>query len=219
MARSGSGRRQLGTSAEDARDLLLRAAERCVERHGFHKTTIDDVAREAGVSRPSVYRYFEDRDDLLLAVMAERSGALIQRAHKFIRRQPSFEDQLVEGLLYIADHGRRDPFMRRLVAGDDSRDGQRLLQAHNAAARFASEFWDPILDEAEAQSAFSTTVDRNDVHLWLAHLGLILMSLLDGRPETTERFRAILHGLVVPGFCPTNGRNSSRKARALTKQS
>ena len=44
-------------SAAEARELLLDATERCFERYGIAKTTIDDIADEAGVSRGTVYRY------------------------------------------------------------------------------------------------------------------------------------------------------------------
>jgi AcrR family transcriptional regulator len=216
MAGRSSGRRLLGTDPEDAKELLKRAAERCVDRHGIHKTTMEDIAREAGVSRPSVYRYFEDRDELILAVMAERSGALIDRAHRFMRRQATFDDVIVEGLIYIADHGRRDPFTRRLVASEDSQESQRLLRSNNAAARFASEFWDPILDDAQAEGVLPLDLTREEIHFWLAQVGLMLMTILDGKTESTDRARRLLQAFVVPAFRsgPVAGANGRRKGSA-----
>lgn len=216
MAGRSSGRRLLGTDPEDAKELLKRAAERCVDRHGIHKTTMEDIAREAGVSRPSVYRYFEDRDELLLAVMAERSGALIDRAHRFMRRQATFDDVIVEGLIYIADHGRRDAFTRRLVASEDSQESQRLLRSHNAAARFASEFWDPILDDAQAEGVLPLDLSREEIHFWLAQVGLMLMTILDGKVESTDRARRLLRAFVVPAFRSgaVAGANGRRKGSA-----
>jgi AcrR family transcriptional regulator len=219
MPQRTSPRRQLGTDAEDAKELLKQAAERCVERYGIEKTTMEDVAREAGVSRPSVYRYFQDRDDLLLAVMADRSRALVGRAHRFIRRQQNFADGLVEGLIYIADHGRRDPFTRRLVASDGAEYGQRLLHAHNAAAEFAGEFWAPLFDDAEAEGVLNPSLDRDAGYLWLALTGLTLMSLLDGKPESTERARKLVRGFVVPAFlAPAGAVRAPTRRRQAAKQ-
>ena len=73
---------------------------------------MDDVASEVGLSRPSVYRYFADRDDLLIELIARHARALIDRAHKSISRQDSLPDQLVESILYTADDARRDPLTR-----------------------------------------------------------------------------------------------------------
>ena len=54
----------------DVRERLLQATYDCVARWGLAKTTIEDAAREAGVSRATVYRYFPGgRDELLSAVV------------------------------------------------------------------------------------------------------------------------------------------------------
>ncbi len=73
---------------------------------------MDDVASEVGLSRPSVYRYFADRDDLLVELITRHARALLDRARKSISRHSSLPDQIVETLLYIAEHARRDPLTR-----------------------------------------------------------------------------------------------------------
>ena len=41
----------------------------CYERNGISKTNIDEVAREAGVSRTTFYRYAKNREDLFNQVL------------------------------------------------------------------------------------------------------------------------------------------------------
>ena len=41
---------------DDARERILEAGFACVARRGLAKTTIEDIAREAGMSRATVYR-------------------------------------------------------------------------------------------------------------------------------------------------------------------
>jgi len=38
------------------------AAEACFDKYGIAKTTMDDIAKEAGVSRPTLYRWFPTRE-------------------------------------------------------------------------------------------------------------------------------------------------------------
>ena len=52
-------------------DRILDAAERCFVRAGFHRTTMQDVAAEAGMSAGNLYRYFASKD-ALVAGLAER---------------------------------------------------------------------------------------------------------------------------------------------------
>src|SRR6201987_838580 len=99
MPRASRSQPAESASTDDARERILAAAERCIDRHGIRKTTMDDVASEVGLSRPSVYRYFADRDDLLLELITRHGRALVDRARKSIARQRSLQDQIVESLL------------------------------------------------------------------------------------------------------------------------
>ena len=184
----------------DVRSMILRAAERCIQRHGIRKTTMDDIARDARISRPSVYRYFADREDLLLALMSEHSRALTERARRFIDKYPTVEDGLVEGLFYIADHGHRDEFTRFLVSMDDNEFSQRVGST-DAFATLAGEFWDPFLDAAERRGELRPGLDRHEVHVWLGQVGLVLMGLLEREPESDpEKLRNLVRSFVVPAF-------------------
>src|SRR6202051_2115502 len=116
MSRRSPSQEIAPTSAGEARERILAAAERCIDRHGIRKTTMDDVACEVGLSRPSVYRYFADRDDLLIELITGHARALLHRAHKSVSRQSSLPDQIVEAILYTADHARRDPLTTHALA-------------------------------------------------------------------------------------------------------
>ena len=61
------------TALEGAREQIVKAARACFLRFGTEKTSMSDVAREAGLSRGTVYRYFDDRADLIEGVFAYES--------------------------------------------------------------------------------------------------------------------------------------------------
>jgi AcrR family transcriptional regulator len=60
----------------DRRPQILDAAERCFALHGFHKTTMQDVAREAGMVPGNLYRYFPSKN-AIIAGLVERDRAEI----------------------------------------------------------------------------------------------------------------------------------------------
>lgn len=60
-------------SQQTAKDRLVDAAGRLFYRQGFHATGIDAVIREAGVARMSLYNHFKSKDELILAVLQQRS--------------------------------------------------------------------------------------------------------------------------------------------------
>src|ERR1700733_15282670 len=53
------------------RRQILDAAARCFARDGFHRTSMQDIVRESGISAGLVYRYFEGKDDMIAAIVAE----------------------------------------------------------------------------------------------------------------------------------------------------
>lgn len=64
-SRSGAGRK----SAAERRLQIVRAAEKLFSRKGFHATTIEEIAHEAGVSKGLIYVYFEDKTDVLFLTL------------------------------------------------------------------------------------------------------------------------------------------------------
>ena len=64
------------TRQVDRRPQILDAAERCFALNGFHKTTMQDVAREAGMVPGNLYRYFPSKN-AIIAGLVERDRAEI----------------------------------------------------------------------------------------------------------------------------------------------
>jgi AcrR family transcriptional regulator len=58
---------------EERRQQILDAAVACFGRKGFHQTTMDDIGREAGLSHGVAYRYFDSKEDIILATTRESS--------------------------------------------------------------------------------------------------------------------------------------------------
>lgn len=64
MNRGATRRARHAQPAPDTRTTILRAAETVFERSGFTQTTIGEIAKAAGVSRPTVYAYFASKEDV-----------------------------------------------------------------------------------------------------------------------------------------------------------
>ena len=203
MPRPSRSRPTAPTGTDDARERILAAAERCIDRHGIRKTTMDDVACEVGLSRPSVYRYFADRDDLLIELITRHARALLDRARKSIARQSSLPDQIVESVLYTAEHARRDPLTRHVIDPDATSLGRRMI-ASGTTEMMRAEMWDPVLDAALANNELPPGLPRSDIHLWLGDVTLMVMRGLEDGEGDVRRYRSILRRFVVPAFASAN---------------
>src|SRR6059036_2095569 len=69
-------------AASAARERILAAAERRFATFGYRRTGIAEIAREAGVSAGTIYRYFESKEDVFRAVVRELHEAWLARARR-----------------------------------------------------------------------------------------------------------------------------------------
>ena len=63
------GRRTRRTRGDDRERAILETAEQLLEEHAFHEISVDDLARGAGISRPTFYFYFPSKDAVLLTLL------------------------------------------------------------------------------------------------------------------------------------------------------
>jgi AcrR family transcriptional regulator len=79
-------------SAEDRHEQVLNAATRAFARDGYHGTSTDSIAREAGVSQPYVFRIFGTKLELFLQVFA-RAADTIRLALEAVLDERPFDPQ------------------------------------------------------------------------------------------------------------------------------
>jgi AcrR family transcriptional regulator len=85
----------------DPRQRIIEATYACVARFGLSKTTVEDAAREAGLSRATVYRYFPGgRDELIDAVVSWQFLRFFGRLYEEVHGASSLEEVLERGLVF-----------------------------------------------------------------------------------------------------------------------
>jgi AcrR family transcriptional regulator len=97
-----------------ARERLLEVAARCVARNGIAATGIAHVAAEAGVSRPTVYRYFKDREELIRSVLLQAGLRLANDVQQHIRMVSDPGEKAVEATLFSLRAIRQNPVLRQV---------------------------------------------------------------------------------------------------------
>ena len=86
-------------------DRIIAAALRCVARWGLAKTTVEDIAREAGCSRATLYRTFPGGKEAVFAAVLDAELARIQGAVTgAVEAAADLEDVLVGAVTAVARH-------------------------------------------------------------------------------------------------------------------
>jgi AcrR family transcriptional regulator len=72
---------------EDTRELILDACDRLLARYGYKKMTMEDLAREAGIGKGTIYLYFRSKEEVALS-SADRSTKGVQDRLRGIADEP-----------------------------------------------------------------------------------------------------------------------------------
>src|SRR5438445_600997 len=83
------GRKPRAERPEPSREQLMAAAIDCFARLGYQGTTIDRIARDAGVTKGAVYYHFRDKEELLFEAVKDRIGGFEQHVLEKVKVTPA----------------------------------------------------------------------------------------------------------------------------------
>jgi AcrR family transcriptional regulator len=125
------------------RDNILNAAERRFARAGFHRTTMQDICREAGVSPGALYVYFDSKE-ALIAGIAERDRAEFAERLAGVAEAPDF----LAALRDLGEHYFvREPKPSHLMCieiGLESTRNARIAEIHRGVDEFISSSFEKL---------------------------------------------------------------------------
>lgn len=105
-------------ASPDTRQRILDAAIRCVQGFGIDKTNMNDIAREAGLTRPTVYKHFGNRDEVVQAALLESGYSFAARVKKHVQRYATAEQRLVEALMFAYRQLPKEPYLELITKGN-----------------------------------------------------------------------------------------------------
>jgi AcrR family transcriptional regulator len=98
------------------KDCILIEAAKCFARFGFKKTSIDEIAKQAGVGKGTVYLAADSKEDLYYQVLNREVRAWIAQSARVIDRRPA--DVILAELLAVAtNHLEANPLVMELLVG------------------------------------------------------------------------------------------------------
>jgi AcrR family transcriptional regulator len=171
-----------------AAERILDAAGQCFVDNGVARTSMGDVARVAGCSRQTLYRYFEDRTALRTAFVHREARRIGREIAASVRRVRDPETRLVRAMLAALHGVRNDPTLAAWFTGGDA----------GAAVDVASH--SPVLESLVAGFLGEPSNDRTrETARWVVR---VAMSFLAMPGESEREERALIERFVVPVVVP-----------------
>lgn len=137
---------------DDPAERILDAAYRRMLAHGLRRTTVDDVAREAGMSRVTVYRRFARRGDLVRGVMLRELRRFLAEFERAVSPLPTLADQVEEGFVVTLRLVRGHPLLSRLLESEPETILPHLTLEAGPYLQVAREYLAAHLDFPDAEA-------------------------------------------------------------------
>ena len=193
-----------GSARGRTRRRLLDAATEQFVAHGYRKTSIDEIARRAGIGKGSVYLHFATKSDMMLAALAREKLDAMELMRSAFRADLSPRERLRECVRAMLMMAAGSPLISRVVEGDADlaailADVDPALTASSIADR--DEFFGTMLDALVAPEVWSEAA-RHERLIVLTSLGHFAPRLRDDRLRqglSLERFVDVLADMIVHG--------------------
>ncbi|RAY14553.1 TetR/AcrR family transcriptional regulator [Actinomadura craniellae] len=114
---------------DEARERIIAAAMRCIDRHGAAKTGLADVAAELGVTRQTVYRLFPSAEDLFQAMAVSAADTFIDRMAARVSGFTEPAEMLVECLAFTLERLHQERHLSALFVREQAHITRQFTSA------------------------------------------------------------------------------------------
>ncbi|WP_328359505.1 TetR/AcrR family transcriptional regulator [Mycobacterium sp. NBC_00419] len=184
--------------AEVATDRILDAASELFAGADVSTVGMNEIARAAGCSRATLYRYFENREALHTAYVHREAYRLYQQISELIEGIADPRERLLAGLTSSMRLVRESPALSSWFATNDSPIGAEMAEQSEVIQALSSAFLLSLRQD-----------DPDVVHRRARWLVRVLTSLLIFPGHNPDDEREMLEEFVVPLVCPSETRSDA----------
>ena len=183
------------------RERLLESAYACVARFGMGKTTIDDVVKESGVSRATIYRVLPGgKDQLMREVVAWEMGRFFGALAEAVAGAADFASLVEEGLVFAHQAVEDHAVLQKVLVTEPERLLPLLTTEQDRPLRFITGYLVPFLEREEREGRLAAGLELEVAADYVARMLLSLISS-PGRWDLhdPEQVRLLVRGEILAG--------------------
>ncbi len=180
---------------------ILAAAEHCFREYSIQKTKIDDICMEAGISRPSFYRFYKNKQDLLLFIAQREIVSVVQRLDQLIEQYDDIEEVFVEAIMICVLDFPKSETVRFLLGTNNLEFTLKEVNKANLGTSLHLELgWKRIIEVAHHQGRLRENFSAEEMVDWLQLLETLLIVSGEILETPEEKLRCQVRAFVVPAL-------------------
>lgn len=192
------------TVIDEPRERLLDAAEEKFRRHGYKRTTIDDITAAAGTGKGSLYLHFESKQEIYLAVVRRTLERFVARAAKVLQSSAPVPQRMQQLIRLTVDHYGKDELLHASLFGSDLVEGEVSRMAAAVQRERMIALLEQTLVAGQREGAVRTNIDPAAAAAILFEIGwaIVRAELEDEAALPLDRALMTLNEIIGLGLLP-----------------
>lgn len=194
-----------GTSWKRRKDArlpeIINAARAILERAGPKGLSMNKISKEAGVSEATVYKYFDDKNDLLNQVVNDWAGPLIDRFERDIEEVTDLYSSLLFIAIRYLEAMKSNPRMHKLYLKElrfEKYIGSQIYLINKRYSNLLQGIVKRYIDQGEIREDLNFDIFRDQFYGGLEHIGL--RKILPGKTINVGQDAADLVKILYKGI-------------------
>ncbi len=180
-------------NVKESKQEIIDAAARCFDQYGPQRTSMDDIAEAAGVSRKTLYRIFEDRPKLIQAILQWRWAKIAKKIQSRIAKATCFEEALLEGSVTAVAAARNDKLANDIIhKTTDHTLEQFLLRGNERIYKANQDIWLTAIEEGRQEGVVKQNLSDGRTIEIIASIHALLVMRDDSPAEQREFLKDVL---------------------------
>lgn len=183
------------TDENSTQERILRAAYDCFEQYGIGKTTIENIASRAEVSRPTVYKYYPSKEAILDEISVRETWRVNSEVRRRLVRSDDFAAFLTDTLLLVVRLANENIYIRRMVESIEFQ--QSVISPSSLMQQLQRTWWANLFEQAIARGDIAADLDVEEIIYWLARAQSMLMLQLASPDVDEAQSRRFVRRFIV----------------------
>ena len=173
---------------------IMDAAILCMKEKGIDKTRIGDIATAMGVSRQTIYNYFDNKNLLFDAIFSREAISLADKIARHIAKFSKLDDMFTQAFLYAIEEFPQNPVLSHVITSG----GQFLREVGHSRERMQA-FGELVLHQVFEQHPHLQQ-DSQEICEFLSRNIISFLVMPDPNPRSPEELEGYVRRRLLPGL-------------------
>jgi AcrR family transcriptional regulator len=207
---------------DEREQRILNAAAERIAHYGYDKTTVEEIARDAGISKGAIYLHFKSKEQLFEALLLRESDGMVARYFELLENDP--QGMTIFNIYrYGLEVTGESPLIKAMFVQDRRVLGDYLRHVRDTAAyRQLTSFGIEAVRQFQKAGLIRADIDAEAVSYLLNALryGILAMDAFtpSGQVPSVSQLGEPLAQMLDSGLAPREGEGNQQAAREILKK-